>query len=375
MTQEERRLEQQRLIETVKRTVDIKDLAKEYGYTVDKRKSTENSRFVTMIHPNLSGITVFKSGDVSLFKETSALTSVGGAKNSIAFVQEMENVNFYTALNKLAENQSLNYDNSNKYNKYNAYTKQQTTDNKQNEALRINKAKELLSEMKEYKGSESDYLQQRGIDASLLDERFNKIIKTDKYKNAVFVERNSRGQVCGFERVGLNAQNEKVKIHSESQKGGFFVGNVKSAEQNKTLVMTESPIDALSYARLKGDLGKGNKSEMVYLSTGGQFGAEQKQIIKNVLASDKINEIKLAFDNDKKGDEYAKIVADIAKEHGIKTTREKPEKEKDWNEKLLKDLSKEVLKDKAIDSVKAISQSSISTAPSFDKTTNFEMEM
>jgi hypothetical protein len=105
---------------------------------------------------------------------------------------------------------------------------------------------------------------------------------------------------------------------------------------DKTLVITESPIDALSYHELRGS------KDTRYISVSGQASKMALELTRKAMERmPSGGTVVLALDNDapKKGqskgagDVFAERLAALAPKH-VTVTRAKPEHEKDWNDVL-----------------------------------------
>jgi hypothetical protein len=163
------------------------------------------------------------------------------------------------------------------------------------------------------------YLQKRGISsATLTDRRFASVIRIDNRNNAIFPHYDEQG-LSGFE-----AKNEGFTGFSKGgQKRVWMTSNIEHAPR---IVITESAIDALSYAEITGD------QDAAYLSIGGQPSPEQWQTLKTELADATLRdaEIVIGTDADEAGDKLASQIAEIAPS----AVREEPEQGKDWNQHL-----------------------------------------
>ncbi len=145
-------------------------------------------------------------------------------------------------------------------------------------------------------GHVHDYLTQtRGIDPALIDPE---VIKATHSKdlpmltNATFLHRNLDGEIRGLSsRSTLHQTGMKSALGSKTF-AWFYLGNPKTAD---TLILTESPIEALSLAQLapqKGLLDQTNTP--CFLSLGGnslpenlaQFAAEGRKNVVLALNSD-----------------------------------------------------------------------------------------
>jgi hypothetical protein len=106
---------------------------------------------------------------------------------------------------------------------------------------------------------------------------------------------------------------------------------LKPSQEIKEIVITESPIDALSHKQLHGT------AHTLYLSTCGSIGKEIASSLETVFIQAKEQSIggKLGFDGDSPGRAMAQQVAAIASKQGITCQMEWPSLGKDWNDMLV----------------------------------------
>lgn len=164
-------------------------------------------------------------------------------------------------------------------------------------------------------------LNERKISSGTLKEaRFNRSIKIDSRKNALFPHFNSSG-VAGYE-----IKNEKFTGYAKNgEKGLWYSSNITRADR---VVIVESGIDALSHAEIKN-----TREETAYVSIAGSMSELQLELIKSVADG---KEVVIATDNDKNGNHYADQIKEIASN----ASREISEN-KDWNDDL-KELLKNI---------------------------------
>ena len=105
----------------------------------------------------------------------------------------------------------------------------------------------------------------------------------------------------------------------------------------KHIVVSESPIDALSYKQMNKML-----EGTMYISTCGSLSQGIKKELTNVLSNAKENgwSVTLAFDNDKAGRNVEKEVRELASSLKVSCKSYMPSKGKDWNEELVSSLGK-----------------------------------
>lgn len=167
----------------------------------------------------------------------------------------------------------------------------------------------------------SSYLDSRCITADLLrSDRFQGTVHRDQRGNVVFPYHDDNG-LCGFE----------MKHHGYtgfSRHGEKGVWSSNSGLADNCLVITESPIDAMSYHLLHGD------HHTRYISVGGQYRKKQRELV--ISAMDRMlsgSVVVMAFDNDTQGQVFAEEFTAMAPEH-VRVIRALPETGKDWNDQL-----------------------------------------
>ena len=99
----------------------------------------------------------------------------------------------------------------------------------------------------------------------------------------------------------------------------------------KKIVITESPVDALSYEQMRKEKEQ-TPCDTIYLSTCGSLSGEIKKEITRIAAYNKKAEVVLAFDNDKAGHKMA-VEVDKLLESREKVVHQ-PSMGKDWNDML-----------------------------------------
>ena len=172
------------------------------------------------------------------------------------------------------------------------------------------------------------YLVGRGLDAALQGhERFLERFKVDKRGNVLFPHYDKDG-LCGFE-----IKNKGFTGFSTGGLKGLWYSLCKTTD--KTLVLTESAIDGLSYHAL-------NPDEFTrYMSTGGAMNPLQPALIR--AAMERMPRgcvVVLAFDHDEGGEKLAEEIRALVPS-GLEVRRPLPPSGKDWNEALKNKLGKE----------------------------------
>jgi hypothetical protein len=154
--------------------------------------------------------------------------------------------------------------------------------------------------------AEPAYLISRGIPASVRnDPRFAGCWRISSKGAVLFPHRDMSG-LCGLEIRG-----DGVKVFSKGgHKGLWLSANIKTCLR---IVITESPIDALSFHALHVD-----STDAIwplgYASFGGGLGHRQKSLLGALVsrAHDRGAEVIIATDSDQAGDEYATTLQSLS---------------------------------------------------------------
>ena len=163
----------------------------------------------------------------------------------------------------------------------------------------------------------------RGIPAELqAAPRFAGVILQDEHRNACFPHRDRDG-VSGWE-----IKNHGFTGFSKGGEKGLWFSRTKATDT--TLILTESALDALSYATLYPD------DHARYFSTGGSLNPKQPALIAAALEKmQRPAVVILATDNDPAGHELAATIQSLAPPvEGLTFKRPLPTVGKDWNDQL-----------------------------------------
>jgi len=166
----------------------------------------------------------------------------------------------------------------------------------------------------------------RGISPKILQ----KAIDADRLKifdGAYYFKILDLNGMCGIEK----RTDGKKRVIKGSQKGLWAMGNIKRAE---TIIIAESPVDALSYLELKGM----DPDKVYVLATMGAMNKKAKESLAEIAKRSNAKWI-IATDADKGGENIAKEVMEVIGD-GINVERERPPTEKDWNDELLAELER-----------------------------------
>jgi len=168
-----------------------------------------------------------------------------------------------------------------------------------------------------------EYLVSRGIHPeTLADPRFAGVIRRDERDNALFPH---------YDREGLSGYETKnyggfTGFASGGKKSIWYSTNTGRSER---LVLTETAIDALSYAEVVGT------PKDAYVSFAGSMSPDQLNVLKAVFsnAHEAGQALVIATDNDKSGSDFEVQLRDLAPE-GMIILRDAPKLGNDWNDTL-----------------------------------------
>jgi conjugative relaxase-like TrwC/TraI family protein len=181
-------------------------------------------------------------------------------------------------------------------------------------------------------------VQKRGLPEDLVEQlHCQGLISADWRRNVMFFryelrDNFERGAAIGANLRGTQGTFKGLTTGTHRNEGYFWFQAGEG--EIKRVVLTESPIDAMSLAALEGDsrsaTDKVNRQqqETIYLSADGA-GEIPTMALKGILERE--GEVVVAFDNDQAGEEMSWKVAQ--KVPGVK--RMTPKHGKDWNERLV----------------------------------------
>lgn len=176
------------------------------------------------------------------------------------------------------------------------------------------------------------YMEARGIPREVLQHpRFAGRLKIDGKGAAVFPHVDADGEVCGYELKNRTASGATFTGFSPGGRKGIFISNTTSGDRR--LVLTESGIDALSYAAIFGGM-----DVTRYASIGGRPTPVQRTIMRAaMLAMPGGSVIVAATDADEAGGLLAAGIKEIFDDCGradLTYRRDEPVGFKDWNDQL-----------------------------------------
>ena len=174
---------------------------------------------------------------------------------------------------------------------------------------------------------EHPYLERRGIKRTIQKSaRFSGTVAIDSRGNAIFPH---------YDRDGLTGYSVKNNNFTGFSSGGTkTLWQSNQSETDRSLIITESAIDAMSYHQL---FGKENPHTR-YIATSGTMSNYQLELIRTAMTeiTSLGGEIVIATDNDEMGNKMAKTLVNIAPENS-KVYRHQPQYSKDWNSAVEKE--------------------------------------
>ena len=195
---------------------------------------------------------------------------------------------------------------------------------------------------KAYKNNDRvvEYLRMRKISDFIIDYCIdnNLLYESADYHNAVFVgyDRDGVARYAALRGTWKHMANSfKGEVAGSDKRFSFSVPAIKKSDK---LIVTESAIDALSVATLRGNIGG-----VHYLSVGGVYvpttSREKlpKALVQYLDDHKEIKDIELCLDNDEVGDLASRFIGNKLLDEGYKVASLLPEYKKDYNEYLLRE--------------------------------------
>lgn len=185
-----------------------------------------------------------------------------------------------------------------------------------------------------------NYLHCRGIDRPTY-EHYPSVKVGDEAIFALYkdLDHHGKGVMCStisyqFDSKGSFSEDGFVNSSKYFQKGlprGLSV-LVDPDIPVKAIVVTESPIDALSHKQIHKDDGS-----TMYISTCGSLSEGIKKELETVLGHAKARglPVTLSFDNDPAGRQMHKVVSELAGVHQLVCKDSTPSRSKDWSQELI----------------------------------------
>ena len=172
-----------------------------------------------------------------------------------------------------------------------------------------------------------DYLRARGISSQTVRNYGENIRQSEK--GTLLFKHTGMNGTSGYEY-----KSSDLYGFSTGGSKGLFIARRSNPQDITRLVVTETALDALSYAQLDGC-----RKDTAYVSTGGNPSNEQLAYMAGLTNGKTLENLKtvtMAHDKDQGGEQQAmKIGAHLhATGAGVRIERETPTRGKDWNEQL-----------------------------------------
>jgi len=314
------------LLTMIKENIHIIDFAENvYMLEKDKRKSTKQYPVYKLNGDKI----IVNAANNSFFS-----TNSDNKGTIIDFVSYVENVDFVTAVKKIATYAHLdigeNVDFNDDYFKNNVVFKRSESIKK--EAVEATaeaeaKAEKWINMYKNMRINRHFTNDIRGISAELLnylrDNGKIKFYKTDKYAVIKVPLYKDSATMCGGQDIYRDTSDKWQKIN-HGRAGIYITGNLKNVQ---TLTLTESFFDSLSALQLKMDKTKARNpfysyddlnSDLATISINGSLSDLKKEAILDVIRNaGNLRTIIYAFDNDEVGKKYKKEMTELLEENGL----------------------------------------------------------
>ena len=293
--------------QALKQNIDLTQYAAYLGYKMNKKKSTKRS--VVMCLDHADKIIISKRNGIWVYFSFYDDQDNGSI---IDFVKNRNDCSIYEA-GKILEKWSGS--GSSLLNQDDTYLKEDCPDPQRVQRL-----------YRHYQPARyNGYLQSRGIGGEVLcSQRFTGRIYQDQYRNAVFPHY-KKGMISG-----LALRGEEVNLMVRGSEKTLWRSNYLIHDTK--LIITETPIDAISYQILH------KLKDGFYTATCGAVSEKQLNIVRRLVSKTSwIEQVILAMDNDPGGDHISKRLEDAV--HGTifsgALIRHSPEtRGSDWNDVL-----------------------------------------
>lgn len=291
----------------LKQAISLPEYAASCGYELDKRKSTKNS--LVMSQRNNDKIVISKPGEVWVYFSVYDESDNG---TIIDFVKNRSDKSLYEVGKELEQWLGIA---SNKPMQYASLLKKSRYD-----PARIGRLFRYCQPVMAH-----PYLEKRGITSDIVkSQRFYSRILKDQFGNVVFPHL-SKGNICGLELV-----NDQTHLFVRGSEKTLWRSN--HFLNDDTLIISETPIDAISYQMLHCLM------TAFYTATCGGFSAKQADIIRKIISELAwIKEVILITDNDPGGDQITRRLEKLIDQTSFSGSvkRHSPKKRGcDWNDVL-----------------------------------------
>ncbi|MGH2478353.1 MAG: toprim domain-containing protein [Ktedonobacteraceae bacterium] len=283
-------------LETMKREINIADVAADYGYSLDKRGSCRAS--------------LLMRNEAQASKIVIATSATDG--HSIFF--EVHGAAAGSVLDFVMWQSGLNLGHARKLLRERLHAPASTPRLFKPVPTTISTAR-LYADWQAFASYAPGYLEQRGVTQETI-ALFASEVRTDQRGNTVFRHRDRLSHLCGWE-----VKNAGFTGFSTGGQKGLFLKLVGTpGTPPNTIIVAESAIDAMSFCQIQGLDG-------LYVSFAGGLSEIQIQQLAQTLARYPAAHVQIATDNDDQGEIYAALLCNLRPD----AHRARPAA-KDWNE-------------------------------------------
>jgi Toprim-like len=283
-------------LEQFKKEISLIELARCYGYTLEKSKSSRMS--TTMSHSD--GDKVIVTCDTDGHDVFFSVREDGHHGSVVDFVMYRERVNLGSArkiLRRYLVPGALSSD-------------------RRPEATTRGELASLYEKWLKMQPYAGGYLEYRGLSSETII-LFESRIRVDERGNVAFRHDGLR------DFSGWELKNRGFTGFCAGGRKGLFIGRVGTPGPAPLVVLAESAIDAMSYYQMKPQPG-------YYLSLAGAISRQQLPLLAWVVDRQRAGKIIIATDNDAQGEDYAVQIRQIRSD----AERDRPTVGKDWNDTL-----------------------------------------
>ena len=180
-------------------------------------------------------------------------------------------------------------------------------------------------------GASNNYLTLRGISPETINHFGLRVAAKEWFLPLYFLDENGSFQVATAIRyvLGLNAERKRYFLSGMEKRGAYSLLTPQNQELGyyDTIMLFESPVDALSYAQLYPQ-----KRKAIYLSFCGSFGENFEIQLLRLIKKLEIKHVAICMDNDRAGRKYANRLSSLLRKIEVQTHFPFG---KDWNEDLI----------------------------------------
>lgn len=199
-------------------------------------------------------------------------------------------------------------------------------------------ARKFLAEVKTKQTATETYLEKRGISKATYESFPQLRTNSQQAVFGLYSVFDGQSRLCSTINYYFDREDNSRKYFQKDLPRGL--AKLSSSEDPTHIVITESPIDALSHRQLQIDSGvvadRKHLDKTIYFSTCGHLSVEINRSLENIFeqANAKKQEVILAFDNDVSGKKMTEELERLLQEKQCTYRVNIPDLGKDWNEEL-----------------------------------------